>query len=56
MDVATFGSTSSPCSAQYIKNKNAQAYAEQYPDAVEAIVDKHYVDDYLDSTDAVDQL
>ncbi|XP_062702323.1 uncharacterized protein LOC115254316 [Aedes albopictus] len=50
MDVATFGSTSSPCSAQYIKNRNAQEYCEEYPDAVEAIVGKHYVDDYFDST------
>ncbi|XP_062703686.1 uncharacterized protein LOC134286128 [Aedes albopictus] len=50
MDVATFGSTSSPCSAQYIKNQNAQEYSEEFPDAVEAIVGKHYVDDYLDST------
>ncbi|XP_058840847.1 uncharacterized protein LOC131696318 [Topomyia yanbarensis] len=50
MDVATFGSTSSPCSAQYIKNRNAQDLADQFPDAVDAIVGRHYVDDYLDST------
>ncbi|XP_038106476.1 uncharacterized protein LOC119766148 [Culex quinquefasciatus] len=55
MDRATFGSTSSPCSAQYVKNKNAREFADKFPDAVEAIVDKHYVDDYLDSTDTVDQ-
>ncbi|XP_058816083.1 uncharacterized protein LOC131679388 [Topomyia yanbarensis] len=54
MDVATFGSTSSPCSAQYIKNKNAREFIEQFPDAVEAIIGKHYVDDYLDSTDTVE--
>ncbi|XP_058817874.1 uncharacterized protein LOC131681180 [Topomyia yanbarensis] len=53
MDVATFGSTSSPCSAQYVKNRNAQDYSEQFPDAVEAIVNGHYVDDYFDSTDTI---
>ncbi|XP_055622190.1 uncharacterized protein LOC129765786 [Toxorhynchites rutilus septentrionalis] len=51
MDVATFGSTSSPCSAQFIKNKNAKEYISQYPDAVMAIIDRHYVDDYYDSVD-----
>ncbi|XP_055622535.1 uncharacterized protein LOC129766105 [Toxorhynchites rutilus septentrionalis] len=51
MDVATFGSTSSPCSAQFIKNKNAKEYVSQYPDAVMAIIDRHYVDDYYDSVD-----
>ncbi|XP_065082921.1 uncharacterized protein LOC135705239 [Ochlerotatus camptorhynchus] len=50
MDVATFGSTCSPCSAQYIKNRNAMEFTDQFPEAVEAIVEKHYVDDYLDST------
>ncbi|XP_039451485.2 uncharacterized protein LOC120430439 [Culex pipiens pallens] len=50
MDVATFGAACSPCSAQYIKNRNAEEYSEQYPDAVQAIVGSHYVDDYLDST------
>ncbi|XP_058816283.1 uncharacterized protein LOC131679560 [Topomyia yanbarensis] len=50
MDVATFGSTSSPCSAQYIKNQNAREFTDQFPDAVEAIIHRHYVDDYLDST------
>ncbi|XP_055622743.1 uncharacterized protein LOC129766252 [Toxorhynchites rutilus septentrionalis] len=51
MDVATFGSPSSPCSAQFIKNKNAKEYVSQYPDAVMAIIDRHYVDDYYDSVD-----
>ncbi|XP_065079347.1 uncharacterized protein LOC135702242 [Ochlerotatus camptorhynchus] len=49
MDVATFGSTCSPASAQYIKNRNAEEYAEQFPRAVEGILNNHYVDDYLDS-------
>ena len=48
MDVATFGSTSSPCSAQYVKNVNAEEFADEYPRAAYAI-HYHYVDDYLDS-------
>ncbi|XP_055605098.1 uncharacterized protein LOC129753322 [Uranotaenia lowii] len=49
MDVATFGSTCSPATAQYIKNRNAQEFEKVYPRAVEAIVKCHYVDDYFDS-------
>ncbi|XP_062701849.1 uncharacterized protein LOC115265478 [Aedes albopictus] len=49
MDVATFGSTCSPASAQYVKNLNAHQFSEEYPRATEAITKKHYVDDYLDS-------
>ncbi|XP_055615006.1 uncharacterized protein LOC129761312 [Toxorhynchites rutilus septentrionalis] len=49
MDVATFGATSSPASAQYVKNVNAQEHIKQYPRAVEGILKSHYVDDYLDS-------
>ncbi|XP_058840106.1 uncharacterized protein LOC131695595 [Topomyia yanbarensis] len=55
MDVATFGSTSSPCSAQFIKNRNAEEYAIQFPDAARAIIDRHYVDDYYDSLDTEDE-
>lgn len=55
MDVATFGATCSPCSAQYIKNLNAEEFAETYPDAAAAIVHKHYVDDYYDSVDTVEE-
>lgn len=49
MQVLTFGAASSPTSAQFIKNKNASTYSEQFPRAAQAIIDKHYVDDYLDS-------
>ena len=49
MDVATFGSTCSPASAQFVKNKNAAGYETTLPRAVEGIVKCHYVDDYVDS-------
>ncbi|XP_038116797.1 uncharacterized protein LOC119768998 [Culex quinquefasciatus] len=52
MDVGSFGATCSPCQAQYIKNRNAMEHAAEYPEAAEAIVNKHYVDDYLDSFDS----
>lgn len=52
MDVGSFGATCSPCQAQYIKNLNATEHAAEFPEAAKAIVDKHYVDDYLDSFDS----
>ncbi|XP_055605883.1 uncharacterized protein LOC129754049 [Uranotaenia lowii] len=55
MDVATFGATCSPCIAQFIKNKNAEQYAETLPEAVEAIINGHYVDDYLESLDTPEE-
>ncbi|XP_062537709.1 uncharacterized protein LOC134206043 [Armigeres subalbatus] len=55
MDVATFGSTSSPCSAQFVKNRNAEEFAAQYTKASAAIIHKHYVDDYFDSVDTVEE-
>ncbi|XP_053698951.1 uncharacterized protein LOC128745910 [Sabethes cyaneus] len=49
MDVATFGSTCSPTSAQYVKNLNAREFIDAFPRAVDAILNSHYVDDLLDS-------
>ncbi|XP_058816793.1 uncharacterized protein LOC131680088 [Topomyia yanbarensis] len=54
MDVATFGATCSPCAAQFVKNKNAAEFAEQFPEAAKAIVENHYVDDYFDSASTID--
>ncbi|CAG7723450.1 unnamed protein product, partial [Allacma fusca] len=50
-----FGSVSSPCSAQYVKNRNALEFSQEFPDAVAAVVNQHYMDDYFDSTDTVEQ-
>ncbi|XP_053691773.1 uncharacterized protein LOC128740262 [Sabethes cyaneus] len=55
MDVATFGATCSPCSAQFVKNLNAQQFATEFPEAAAAILNKHYVDDYYDSADTIDE-
>lgn len=44
-----FGLACSPSIAQYVKNANAQQFAEKHPRAVEAIIKRHYVDDLLDS-------
>ena len=51
MEVMIFGAVSSPCSAQFAKNVNAQRFADTLPEAVDAILKKHYMDDYLDSAD-----
>ncbi|XP_075157671.1 uncharacterized protein LOC142230939 [Haematobia irritans] len=51
MQVMIFGSVSSPCSAQYVKNLNAKKFEISNPRAYRAIVECHYVDDYVDSFD-----
>ncbi|XP_062715911.1 uncharacterized protein LOC134291768 [Aedes albopictus] len=55
MDVATFGVTCSPSAAQYIKNRNAKDFESEYPEAAAAIIHNHYVDDYLDSLDTIEE-
>ncbi|XP_065079713.1 uncharacterized protein LOC135702590 [Ochlerotatus camptorhynchus] len=55
MDVAIFGSTCSPCSAQFVKNLNASEQSSEFPRAAAAVVENHYVDDYLDSVDTIEE-
>lgn len=55
MSSMTFGLSSSPCAATYVMNRNANEFENEYPQAVQAIRNKHYVDDYLDSVDTVDE-
>lgn len=55
MQVMIFGSASSPCSAQFVKNYNAKKYENTHPRAAKAIIECHYVDDYVDSFDSVDE-
>jgi transposase InsO family protein len=51
MKVLIFGAACSPCCAQEARNKNAEEFKEEFPIAANAIMRKHYVDDYLDSFD-----
>lgn len=55
MQVMTFGASCSPCSAHFVKNINAEKFMEKYPKASQAIIDSHYVDDYIDSADTIDE-
>lgn len=55
MDCAIFGATCSPSQALYVKDRNAKEFVDRYPAAVDAIVNRHYVDDYFDSTDTVEE-
>ncbi|XP_055527986.1 uncharacterized protein LOC129720529 [Wyeomyia smithii] len=41
--------------AMFVKDKNARDYAEQFPEAYDAIAHKHYEDDYFDSTNTVEK-
>ncbi|XP_074042695.1 uncharacterized protein [Leptinotarsa decemlineata] len=45
MKVMTFGATSSPSMAQFVKNRNAEEFSSKFPEAARAIIEKHYVDD-----------
>lgn len=49
MIAMTFGATCSPSTAQYVKNLNAMQFEKTNPKAVKAIIENHYVDDYVKS-------
>ena len=55
MNVATFGATCSPCSAQHVMHRNADENAKEFPEASMAIKQKTYMDDYFDSTDTPEE-
>jgi len=55
MRVMVFGTVSSPYCAHYVKNMNAERFREEFPDAVNGIIKKHYVDDYLDCADSEEE-
>ena len=50
-----FGATSSPATAIFVKNLNAEKHKETHPEAYEAIIKNHYVDDYLQSFRTVEE-
>ncbi|GBP90978.1 hypothetical protein EVAR_90627_1 [Eumeta japonica] len=52
-DFADFGASSSPTSAIYVLNKNAETCSDEYPNAEMAVKRDHYVDDFICSTDSV---
>lgn len=53
MIAMTFGATSSPVTAQFVMRKNAEDFKDIFPNAEKAIRENHYVDDYLDSMDTI---
>ncbi|XP_058459679.1 uncharacterized protein LOC131435621 [Malaya genurostris] len=55
MNVATFGATCSPCSAQHVMHLNADENAHEFPEAALAIKERTYMDDYFDSTDTPEE-
>ena len=55
IEVMIFVAVSSPYVAQEIKNRNAEEFKEAYPEASRAIKDRHYMDDYLDSMDTIEE-
>ncbi|XP_072934974.1 uncharacterized protein [Epargyreus clarus] len=50
-----FGASSSPSIAIFVKDLNAKKYEETEPEAASAIIEKHYVDDYLDSFRSIEE-
>lgn len=46
-----FGAASSPCTAIYVKNKNADDHGLEHPEVAKATVRNFYMDDYLGSFD-----
>lgn len=55
MESMMFGPTCSPACAQFVKNHHALQYEKQYPEAVDALINRTYVDDYLNSEPTVEQ-
>ncbi|XP_053976366.1 uncharacterized protein LOC128875067 [Hylaeus volcanicus] len=49
MTCLVFGAKSSPCSAMFVKNKNAETFSECKPVAAKSVVSDCYMDDYLAS-------
>lgn len=48
------GLSCSPDIAQYVKNKNAEDFKQEFPKAVEAITRNHYVDNMIERDHDID--
>ncbi|XP_075170238.1 uncharacterized protein LOC142242552 [Haematobia irritans] len=55
LDVLTFGASCSPFISHFIRNKNAEIHCQEIPTILNAIKNQHYVDDYIDSTNTVNE-
>lgn len=55
MSSIIFGAASSPATAIYVMNKNAEDYEKSHPEAVRAIKRNHYMDDYLQSFSSAEE-
>lgn len=55
MNVMAFGATCSPCSALFVKNKNAEEFKDKFPEATAAIIHNHYVDDFVHSFSSTEE-
>ncbi|XP_046868614.1 uncharacterized protein LOC124461066 [Drosophila willistoni] len=51
MEALTFGINCAPCIPHFIRDKNADRFCQQYPQAAQAMKDYHYVDDFIYSGD-----
>ncbi|XP_070066974.1 uncharacterized protein [Drosophila virilis] len=56
MQVMTFGAYCSPALANYFKNRNTERFVAEHPDAVKAICENTFVDDWLQSVDSESQM
>ncbi|XP_054283202.1 uncharacterized protein LOC129000263 [Macrosteles quadrilineatus] len=50
-----FGAVCSPTSAIYVMRKNAEKYGKENQEALHAIQEQFYMDDYLDSRETIDE-
>ncbi|XP_058449074.1 uncharacterized protein LOC131429041 [Malaya genurostris] len=55
MQVMSFGACCSPSTAQFVKNTHAKQFEHDYPEAVNAIIYQHYVDDMFISAETIDR-
>ena len=50
-----FGVNSFPCTALYIKNKNACLFLSKHPDMANSIIENSYIDDFLNSCKTLEE-